>query len=176
MRIHTQKGGPVFSNISKEELTVIFPSGVKTIPHSGMDRCCLNKTEVQSIPTGAGWTPIVWGAEVYDIGGMHSLISNQERSNIKTSGRHRIHYKIRIEANDKFLYQTRIFSNNIGEVPNSLSIKTGSKNSSTLTITGEIPDMDFTLGDYLVLEANHDDNFAKDIIVDGSFFFCAKLF
>jgi hypothetical protein len=165
----------IFSNMSTEEIQVLFPgSGMCSIPHSGFDRCCLTKSAGQTVPVGDDWIDVTWDGEDYDTNNMHSVVSNHERITVKKSCIYVFGYKIRIESVDKFSCSTRLLKNGVTEIPRSGNIKTGSKDASSITPSDIIPMINLDIADYLVLQVKHDYNQAKDILPADSFFSCER--
>jgi hypothetical protein len=165
----------VITNMSTEEIGIIFPSGTCKIPHSGYDRCCLTKSSSQTIPVGTDWNDVTWDGEAYDTNDMHSVVLNHERITVKRAGIYSFGYKIRIESVDKFSCSTRLTKNGI-PILRSGNIKTGSKDASTITPSDLISIISLDVDDYVVLQTKHDYNQSKDILPGDSFFCCERRF
>lgn len=159
-----KKKEQIFTNMLKEELEIIFPSGNYIIPHSGFDRCCLNKTVSQSIQPGLEWQNITWNSNRYDNNEIHSVVLNNERITIKRAGMYIFLYKV----NTKRHCNLRLYKNGTEIIPHSL-LSTSYNNSPAA-----IPFINLKAGDYIVLQANHYDDLAKDILPENSFLACER--
>ena len=110
--------GAIWTNLTDEELSSCFPSGIYTIPHSGYKRCNLIKSvgNDQLIAPGI-WTPITFDDEIYDVGNIHDKIINNERIYV-TPGWYDIAHQIDWQSKKDTSYQGRIMMNDIDIVPN----------------------------------------------------------
>jgi hypothetical protein len=159
--------------MSDEEIDVIFPSGSYKIPHSGYPRCCLIKSVTQSIKR-LEWINITWDSIKYDNCGMHSIVLNHDRINIKRNGIYEIKYKIRVQVNDKTCINTRLVKNGVETIPQSGKTQIGSKNFSTIILETTTPMINFNKNDFISLQINHDDKKAKNIFPKDTYFSCER--
>jgi hypothetical protein len=167
------KDNCILTNMSDEEIEVIFSSGKYKIPHSGYSRCCLIKSVTQSIKP-LKWTNITWDAVNYDNCEMHSIVLNHDRISIKRNGIYELKHKIRIQTNDKTCINTRLVKNGVETIPQSGKTQTGSNNFSTIILETTTPMINFKENDYISLQINHDDKKAKNIFPKDSYFSCER--
>lgn len=164
----------VMTNMTQEEIKIVFPSGNCSIPHSGFDRCCVSKLGSQPIPVSTEWTDVTWNDDDYDNNDMHSVVLNHQRITIKRSGLYVFLYKVRMESNDKCAYDLRLYKNGTEVIPNSATNGVGSKDSSFLTLIDKTPLISLVEGDYVLLQAKHDCDSSQNILPENSFLACER--
>ena len=154
----------IFTNMEKEEISVVFNSGQYTIPHSGFGRCCFTKKKEQVIPEIEEWTNVSWEGSYYDNDEMGCADECLNSIYIRKDGDYIFVYKLNVELEN----DVRIFKNDNTEIPcSSISGKVGG--ISVIT-----PFISLKQGDFLNLQIKSIENKPIKIFPDNTFFACER--
>ncbi|MEE9117967.1 MAG: hypothetical protein V3U02_05155 [Calditrichia bacterium] len=171
----------IVTNMSSEEISIWFSSGLHNIPHEGYARCKAIKTKKQKIPIGRNWVNITWGDEEYNNKGMHNISHHNDWIMSKSDGVYDISYQIEIEVHGKSTTRIQVNKNGNMDIPRSvvcLYSKPKSKElikiPNIITLCGRIPLIRLFDKEYIVVQANHDSEKEQNIITANSYFFCER--
>lgn len=167
--------GSIWTNLTEEELYFCLSSGQQAIPHSGYHRCSLTKSVDQTIPDVI-WTEITFDQENFDVGGLHDILTNNERITIQKDGDYRIIYQIRSDTKDKSRIETRVYKNGSSVVEGTCNVSVGSKDASEACLNLISPLISFIVDDYLTLQVFQDSGGNQDVKASNTFFGIQRLF
>jgi hypothetical protein len=156
-----------------EELSTIFPSGKKTIPHSGYDRCCVYKSENQLISNV--YEDLIFDLEQYDSNeNMHNIEEDKQRIYINVDGFYFVAYHIEIQGNPNVLCESRVMVNGSFEILQDGEDSPTGQAGNTHLHQGNL--IRFSASDYLILQAKQNKGIPQEVISASTILTVVRIF
>jgi hypothetical protein len=164
--------GSIFTNLSQDELFICLNGSLSTLTGSHFDRCSLTKSADQTIDY-LTWTDVTFDQEVYDQGGLHDNVTNNERVTVGKTGVYWISYQIDWQSKKDSNFAARIRKNNLTTVVESCD--NASRDNISMCINGTIL-VELAENDYVTLQAWHDDGGTRDVFSARTYLVVSRAF